>query len=96
MAQCDHPARGETATAQLGDRPAGEYIVMIGCDVAQGPLPMDKIAETGQLSRENTGTVARAYRLGDQWCEKCGIWWSGVMVRPAQPGDDVADDLLSA
>jgi hypothetical protein len=95
MAQCDHPASGEAATAQVGGRHTGEYIVRMGSEVAQGPIPMDKIAGAGQLSRENTGMVALAYRLRDQRCDECGGWWSEIMVRPARPGDDVGDDLLS-
>ncbi len=96
MARRDHPVPGATAIAQVGDMHNGEYIVRMGSEVAQGPIPMDKITEAGQLSRENTGTVAHAYRLRDQRCDKCGSWWSEIMVCPAQPGADVADDLLSA
>jgi hypothetical protein len=93
---CDHPAPDETITVQPDDRPAGEYIVLMGRDVAQGPIPMDKIVEAGELSHQTTGMVARAYRSGNHSCAKCGDWWSETTVRPARPGDNVADDLLSA
>jgi hypothetical protein len=95
MARCEHPTRGETAIVQPDGTHAGEYVIQMGSDVAQGPIPMDKVAEAGQLSRENTGILARAYRLGDQPCDGCQGWWSEIAVRPARPGDDVADDLLS-
>lgn len=94
MTECDHPAADQDRTVPGSRR--GEYVVQIGRDLALGPIPNDQIEEAHHLCHLDTGTTSyTVVRLGDQQCPKCGIWWSETSIRPARPGDNVADDLLS-
>jgi hypothetical protein len=94
VTECDHPTPDQDRVV-LGDR-VGEYVVQIGSDLAQGPIPTDKIEEARRLCHEVTGTTSRTLRSGDKRCPKCGVWWSETSIRPTRRGDNVAGDLLSA
>lgn len=73
----------------------GEYVVQIGSDLAQGPIPSEKMDEARRLSFETTGATSRTIHPSDKQCSQCGGWWSEVRITPGSPGDSGADDLLS-
>jgi hypothetical protein len=93
MAECDHPTPDQQRIV-AGSR-VGEYVVRIGSDLAQGPIPGEKIEEARRPCFETTGATTRTLRSGDRQCPKCGAWWSDTSISPAHPGDRVPDDLLS-
>ena len=93
MTKCDHPAPDQDRLVREGGRP-GEYVVQIGSDLAQGPIPTDTMEEAIRLCREETGATTRTYRSGNKQCPSCGGWWSETRIRPGTPDDNVADDLL--
>lgn len=93
MAECDHPASDQDRIVQGGR--IGEFVVQIGSELAQGPIPSDKIEEAVRLSHELTGATSRTYRSGEKRCPKCGDWWSETRISPGVPNDNVADNLLS-
>lgn len=95
MTECAHPAPDKALTMP-SDR-IGEYVVQIGSDLAEGPIPMDKIDEAHRLCHGDTGANARTtVVLGDRRCPKCGTWWSETLIRPTRPSDNETDDLLPA
>jgi hypothetical protein len=89
MTQCDHPASDQERLAQ--GSPIGELVVQIGSELAQGPIPSDKIEEAVRLSHELTGATSRTYRSGDKSCPECGGWWSETRISPGLPGDNAAE-----
>jgi hypothetical protein len=93
MAECDHPAPDQQRI--VAGSSVGEYVVQIGSDLAQGPIPEDMIEEARRLCHEVTGATSRTLRSGDRHCPECGAWWSETSVSPTRPGDNAADDLLS-
>lgn len=93
MTECDHPAPDQDRIVR-GSR-VGEYVVQIGSDLAQGPIPTDKIEEARRLCHEVTGATSRTLRSGNRQCPICRVWWSETSIYPTRPGDNVADDLLS-
>lgn len=95
MAECDHPGPGDSRVVH-GDR-IGEYVVQVGSDLAQGPVPGDKIDEAHSLCHRDTGATYRTtHRSGDKKSPNCEDWWSELWVYPGNPGHIAADDLTSA
>jgi hypothetical protein len=93
MTQCDHPAPDQDRLVPGGR--VGEYVVQIGSDLAQGPIPTGKVDEARRLTFETTGATSRTIRSGDKRCPQCRGWWSEVRITPSSPGNSEADDLLS-
>ena len=95
MAERAHPAPTESRVVH-GDR-IGEYVVQVGSDLAQGPIPGDKIDEAHDLCHGDTGATLRSTSgPEDKNCPECGGWWSEIRIYPSRPADNVADDLTSA
>jgi hypothetical protein len=95
MTECDHPAPDRERLLRGGGR-GGEYVVQIGSDLAQGPIPTDKLEEAIRLIQEETGATSRTYRSGNKRCPACGGWWSETRIRAGRPDDYVAEALLSS
>jgi hypothetical protein len=94
MTQCDHPEAGQDRLVSGGR--IGEYVVQVGSDLAQGPIPAERVDEARRLVHETTGATSRTIRSGDKRCSTCGAWWSEISVTPGLSNDGETDNLLSA
>lgn len=93
MTKCDHPSSNQERLLREGRR-GGEYVVQIGSDLAQGPIPTEKIEEAVRLIHEETGATSRTYRAEKKRCPICNSGWSEIRIRPGLPHDNVAEALL--